>query len=83
MGRLGGLIPLGIGLGLIYLGFNDEFSIGEMVESTLKRNGRTIGKTVIREYDYFDAFKNRVPFMLFGSVLAYLGFAKLFEKNND
>ena len=82
MGRIiGGLALIGFGILLFYYGFNDEFSIGQKVQSTLTRNGRPIGDTIMREYGYFDAFKNRVPLIIFGIVSAVIGYSVLKDED--
>ena len=83
MARIFGLILFGFGLWMIYEGFNDEFSIGQTIQSTLTKNSRAISDTVIRKYDYFDAFKNRVIPILGGVVFGSLGALILFGKDND
>ena len=77
-GKIFGLVLLGFGLYLVYSGFNDEFSIGEDVHSTLKRGSRVISERV-REYGYFDAFKRRIVPIIFGGLLSFVGYSVLKE----
>jgi|ETNmetMinimDraft_16_1059900.scaffolds.fasta_scaffold177780_1 hypothetical protein len=67
-GVFGLMFLLLVGIGGIWTGFNDEFSIGQLVESTLTRNSRPIGDSIIREYGYFDVFKRRVLPIFIGTI---------------
>ena len=77
-GKILGLVLLGFGLLLVYHGFNDEFSIGEQVHSTLTRNSRVISEGV-REYGYLDAYTRRIVPIFFGGLLSVIGYGVLKE----
>jgi|TARA_B100000315_G_C14349794_1_gene483461 hypothetical protein len=76
--KIFGLVLLGLGLSLVYHGFNDEFSIGEQVHSTLRRGSRVISEGV-REYGYFDALINRIAPIIIGGIFSFFGYSVLKE----
>ena len=72
---------------MVWYGFNDEFSIGDIIKETTTHRYRGVIGTEIREYGTFwDIFTNRILPISIGSLVSYgllLSIKSFFSSDED